>query len=334
MKKAKKPIDLYLITLFLLGGAAVVLRTVACFFEWNGVTMHFDDKVCITLGNVLVILAILLFSSHFILAKKGDNLIASSKSSMTYIPSGMVSVALLFMSIEKLVGMKNPYISENAVLSVLSVIIAILGIASALSFFLTIFIQKNENIYKASFNMAVVAFLAIYAAYLYFNKESHPTNSPAKIVDMMAYLFAAMFFLYEARISLGRALWRPYTVFGLAASLFTAYSAIPALIYYTFSGVCISDSIYESALTLSLFVFITARVLLLRNLSHEGACETAKCIEALAEMRESEIAEKASHAHAGDNDNMEEIPSEDFENYTMDIPMPESDAEITAEKND
>ena len=72
MKKARKPIDLYLITLFLLGGAAVVLRTVACFFEWNGVTMHFDDKVCITLGNVLVILAILLFSSHFILAKKGS----------------------------------------------------------------------------------------------------------------------------------------------------------------------------------------------------------------------------------------------------------------------
>ena len=337
MKKAKKLIDLYLITLFLLGGAAIVLRTVACFFEWNGVTMHFNDKVCITIGNVLALLAILLFSSYFILAKKGESLVASSKSAMTYVPSGMVSVALLFMSIDKLVGMKNPYIAENSVLSALSVLIAILGIASVLSFFLTIFIQKNENVYKASFNMAVVAFLAIYAAYLYFNKETHPTNSPVKIVDMMAYLFAAMFFLYEARISLGRALWRPYAVFGLAASLLTAYSAIPTLIYYAFSGVCISDSVYESAITLSLFVFITARVLLLRNLSHEGACEAAKCIEALAEMRESEIAAKASHAHADDNNNnnnMEEIPSEDFENYTMDIPMPESDADITAEEND
>ena len=331
MKKRTRPIDLYLITLLLLGGGAVILRTVACLTAWNGTTMHFDDRVCITIANFLAVLALLLFATYFIIAKKGENLVASSDTALTYIPSGMISVALLFIAIQKLVGRSDPYFVKNPHISTLSIIIAILGILSVISFFLTIFIQKNENVYKASFNMTVVVFLTIYVAYLYFNKQYHPTNSPVKIVDMMAYLFAAVFFLYETRISLGRALWRPYAFFGLAASLLTAYSAIPSIVYYVFNGVSLSDTVYESALTLSLCVFITARVILLRGLSNEGVCEAAQCVEALFEMREQQISQRNSHASTeATDDNNEENASLDFENYTMDIPMPEIETDGAA----
>lgn len=334
MKKRTRPIDLYLLTLLLLGGGAVVLRTVACLTEWNGEAMHFDNSVCITIANLLTILALLLFATYFIVTKKGESFNASSDTALTYIPSGMVSVALLFISIQKLVERSEPYFVKNPLVSTLSIIIAILGILSVISFFLTVFIQKNESVYKASFNMTVVLFLTIYVAYLYFNKQYHPTNSPAKIVDMMAYLSSAVFFLYESRIGLGRAFWRPYAFFGLTASLLTAYSAIPSIIYYVFNGVSISDTIYESALTLSLCVFITARVILLRNLSHDGVCEAAQCIEALFEMREQQISQKSSHAIEDNNDNNEdndaESTSSDFENYTMDIPMPEIETDAAA----
>ncbi|MBE6533233.1 MAG: hypothetical protein E7676_07075 [Ruminococcaceae bacterium] len=335
MKKEKRPIDLYLPPLLLLGGGAVILRTVACFTEWNGTTMHFNNSMSITIANLLVVFTILLFTTYFLLTKKSDSFVASSDNSITYIPAGMVSVALLFLSIDKLVGLKNYYIASNPVLSALSVLIAVLGIGSVVSFFLTIFIQKNENAYKAAFNMAVVVLLAVYAAYLYFNKQTHPTNSPAKIVDMMAYLFTSIFFLFESRISLGRAFWRPYTVFGLTAALLTAYSSVPTIIYYAFGGSLISDSIYESALTLSLFIFITARMFLLRRISRDGACEAAKCIETLASLREKEIQERSSNTHAQEDNNAEEAVTEDFENYTMELPIAQTEADdMPAPEND
>ena len=335
MKKEKRPIDLYLLSLFLIGGGAVILRMLACFTEWNGSTMHFNDSMIINAANLLIILSIVLFATYFLIAKKGESFVASSSESTTYVPSGMVTVALLFLTIDKLTGLNDAYVASNSVLSTLSTLIAILGICSIISFFLTIFIQKNENVYKAAFNMTVVALLAVYAAYLYFNKQTHPTNSPAKIVDMLAYLFAAIFFLYESRISLGRSLWQPYAVFGLSAALLTAYSSIPTLVYYAFSGTLISDSIYESALTLSLFVFITARMLLLRKISRDEPCEAAKCIEQLAALREAMIQERNSHTRADEDNNVEESVTEDFENYTMELPIAQTNAdEEAAQEND
>ena len=329
MKKEKRPIDLYLLPLFLLGTGAVILRTVACFTEWNGATMHFDNELSITIANLLVVFTILLFSSYFILARKSETYVANADNSLTYVPAGVVSVALLFLSFDKLASLKDHYVAANPTVSALSVLIAILGFGSVISFFLTIFIQKNEHVYKAAFSMAVVALLAVYAAYLYFNKQTHPTNSPAKVTDMIAYLFASIFFLYESRISLGRALWRPYAVFGLTAALLTAYSSIPTLVYYAFGGTLISDSVYECALTLSLCIFITARMLLLRRLSLEGACEAAKCIEALSALREELIRERNSRTHA-DEDNNEETEAEDFENYTMELPVAEVETDLTS----
>ena len=77
----------------------------------------------------------------------------------------------------------------------------------------------------------------------------------------MAYLFAALFFLYETRLSMGRERWGAYTAFGLIASLLTAYSSIPSLICYLATKNLISHSIYETVFTLSLFIFITSRLL-------------------------------------------------------------------------
>ena len=330
MNKLKNPLNLYLITIAAIGIIAVSLRAIALFLEWNNISMYFDNDIIITFADVLVVLGIIASFSYLLIVRKEEKLIASTESPLTYIPSGMVSVALLFLSVEKIAEAKLYYVVSNPALKFLTPVICILGIISALSFFLSIFIEKNENTLKAIFSMALVAFLALAAAFIYFDKHAQPTNSPSKIVDMMAYLFTAVFFLYESRINLGRPLWRPYFAFGLIASLVCAYSAIPTGIYFIATGIIVSDSLVYCVLTLTISIFIGARIFHMRRFSKEEPCNAAKCIEALAEKRTEEMAAKDTLLTGENKESVEDEEATDYENYTMDITMPEtSDGSFT-----
>ena len=105
----------------------------------------------------------------------------------------------------------------------------------------------------------------------------------------MAYLSATLFFLYETRLSLGREKWRPYIAFGFIASLLTAFSSIPALIIYFAEKRIISNSIYETLLTLALFIFISAKLLLTANLIEDKRSSIVEGIIHAAAVREQEI---------------------------------------------
>jgi len=331
MKKSVKLIDLYLLTLFLLGAISTTLRTIAC-FEWDNAAKHFSGNVVINIADATLVVTLLLFAAYPLFADKNNRKIASSDTPHSYIPSGMLAVALLFVAFERLANMGSPVINQNTALNILSLVIFVLGIMSAIFFFLTIFIEKNENFWKAIFGMALVAFLAASAAYLYFDRSLLPVNSPVKIANMMAYLFSAIFFLFETRIALGRAIWRVYVAFGLATSLLAAYASIPVLIYYAVNHECISGSPSECALLLSLSIFACARIIVSRKLNNDGACDTAVFIEALAAKRETEInGEEALLARALE-DNNEEIEAPDFENYTIDFTTEAESSEV--EEND
>lgn len=337
MKKPGKLINLYLLTLFLLGTIAIALRTIACFTEWNNLSKHFDGGIIIGIANATVVAAILLFATYPLFGDKNNKKIASSDTPYSYIPSGMLAVALLCIAFENLANMGSPELEQNAILRAFSFVIFILGIMSAAFFFLTVLIDKNENLWKAIFGIAMVAFLAVSAAYLYFDKSLLPTNSPVKITNMMAYLFAAVFFLFETRIALGRAIWRFYVPFGLVTSLLTAYSAIPALIYYVVNyadgGNCISGEPYECALLLSLSIFACARIVVSRKLNNDGACDAAICIEALAAKREAELNHNEEPLAHAQEDNNEEIEATDFENYTIDFATDDFDSSADGEND-
>ena len=207
-----------------------------------------------------------------------------------------------------------------------------LAFISVISFFLSVFIERQDNLFKAAFSLSIVFFLAIYAALLYFNKQTHPTNSPNRLVDEMAYLFSAIFFLFEARVPLGRAKWRGYVAFGLSATLLSAYSSIPSLILYFVKGYTVSESLIESILTLTLMIFIGSKVLQIRNLTPDSECEGAKAIETLASIRADEIESRRAPSRAQDSDNMEENDdTEDASNYSFDIPAVEAKTEFNIE---
>ena len=316
MKKLQK-IDLYLITLIFTAVASIALRTYALLTSFSQESLHFENKIAIYISSGVLVIATLVFLSYTLLGEKKINLIAKSDNAASYIPAGIVSTALLFMGVKNL-AFGSDYLDGRV--RIFTIVSGILAFLSVCSFFVSIFIQKNENLFKAAFSLCIVFFLATYAATLFFNREIHPTNSPNKIVDQMAYISAAMFFLFESRIYLGRALWRPYVAFGLIASAITAYSAIPSLIVYAVNGYVVSDSIIESVLTLTLALFVFSKVLQTSSLTENIECPEAQSVVMIAKMREAELEEQRKDAHARNNNKEENEEAQDASNYTFDIP--------------
>ena len=332
MKKIRI-IDFYVISLLITGICAIILRTNALLSVFDSLTLQFTDKTLITVASIILAAAVIGFFAYLFIGDKERNLIAKSGNAATYIPAGIVCTSLMFMVVERFTDTNASY--SSPLLGWLSIISAILAVLSVGAFFLSIFIEKNDNLYKASFSLCIVFFLALYAAYLFFNKEVHPTNSPNKLVDQMAYLFSAVFFLFETRIYLGRTKWRPYVASGLAATLLCAYSAIPSLIIYFANGYTVSDSIIESVLTLTLSVYICSRVLQTRSLGSAEECSAAKSIAALALSREEEIEEHRKLSRAQEPNNMEENNvAKDAANYTFDIPYTDTITDFNPEGAD
>ncbi len=319
MKNSQKHLRIYLLATFAVILASTVLRTVAILTELDFSSGYFEGKVIIHIANAFVAAMSLLSITYFAIAKK-TQLVASFNNAATYVPSGLVAIALICISVELLasgIGSKNG--------TAMGFLAALLALVSVAHFLYNALIVKKESTLRAWFSLATIIFLAAYAAYLYFD-VSLPLNSPNRIVDILAFLFAAMFFLFETRISLGRDAWRAYISFGLIASLITAYSSIPSIITYFVRGEVISNSISESALTFTLFIFITARLLLISELKEGERSEISTLVGEMAEWRKEEIKENiASRAQIDFN---EEKDEDEVINYTMDIPYSELPREV------
>ena len=327
MKKIRT-IDLYIISVVFAIIAGCILRTFALLTSFNNVSMHFDDKILITISTVIVVLAVIGFASYLTFGEKETDLIAKSDNAASFIPAGIICTALIFMGIRNLKLSFGSY--PAGMLRTLSLLSTLLALISVASFFISILIERKEDHYKAAFSLSIVFFLALYSAILFFNKGVHPTNSPNKLVDQMAYICAAIFFLYESRIPLGRAKWRPYISFGLMAILLTAYSSIPSLIVYVVNGYVVSDSLIESVLSLSIFFFIFSKVLQTRSLTPNEENDAVKSIISMARVREEELENQRKLSKVENITNTID-DTEDASNYTFDIPYVEATSEINTE---
>lgn len=286
----------------MLGTAA--MRTVACLLDFDFKTNYFNNKVLISIADYTVLVAAIFFLTYMYTARKDIKLIPDFTSAATFIPTGLVAVSLPFISrfifskaSEVTKSLSNSFLSSAEIRSlrlqqILLYILAIFAILSIVHFVLTALVEKRSSLDRAGFGICTVVFLALYAAFLYFDTDL-PLNAPNKIVDQMAYLFSALFFLYETRLSLGREKWQHYISFGFVAALLTAYSSIPTLIVYAAEGKILSNSIYETVLTFSLFLFITARCLLTGELIEDTNSETVSALIKLAEEREALITPKS-----------------------------------------
>ncbi|MBQ7363248.1 MAG: hypothetical protein IJW48_02230 [Clostridia bacterium] len=286
MNVNSKRIRIYTALMLLFAASAVSLRTVACLRDLIYEHGYYDSKVLITASAYVVFGGCILLFSYIFLAERMSPQ-TNFSSPKTYAPTGVAGIGLLFIAIYLFKSGSN---GENNTVRYVTSITALFALISIVHFFLNAFISESRTELRGYFSLATVVFLALYAAYLYFNSKL-PLNAPNKLIDQLAFLSSALFFLYESRISLGREKWRCYVTFGLIASFLTAYSSIPALITYFVKGRIISNSIEESVLTATLFFFITSRLFLTASISERGKSSAALAMHAYAERREAAVLE-------------------------------------------
>lgn len=295
MKYKAKLFGIYLPVFVIFTLTAVVLRSVACFTQYNFTTDYFNGKGLIYAADYITACACVFYFTYVFTTKKDIKLIPSFTSPATYIPTGLVAVALLFIAKSLMSSAISFYkrLEKPNLIFIVSLLASVFALLSILHFTLTAVDEKEHSNIRASFGLFTIIFLAFYSAFLYFDTNL-PLNAPTKITDQMAYLFSALFFLYETRLSLGREKWRGYISFGFIAAMLTAYSSIPSLLIFFFKNETISNTVYESVLTFALFIFITARLLLTGELIADVDSDTASALKAAAEERDFMIQKKNS----------------------------------------
>ena len=301
MKNRRLTLGIYYFAVLLIAIAATALRAVAVMGYLDISTGYFAENIYITVSDALITGAVLLSASYAFFGKCKARLIPIFDGAATYIPAAAVSVALLFMAVE----LFSTGFSASTP-DWLSVAAAIFTLPAILGFLFTVLHTQREDTGRGWFCLAIVVFLMVYSAFLYFDPKL-PLNAPCKTVDRMAFLAATAFFLFETRISLGREKWRGYTVFGLIAAAVTLYSSVPSLAMYFVKGQIISNSLYESVLSFAIFVFISSRLLTSLKMAEDREDSFVSFI------KENEAAKGASD-HVKNSDE-----SAESDNYTIDF---------------
>ena len=296
---------IYLPFFIILTIGAVTLKTVAIINSFDFANHFFESNVLPSIANVLIAAAIFFFIIIISTCVRNNiKLIPIFSSPANYIPSAVISAALVFLGIRLF---KNFIYSETLLTKWLSLILVIFALLSIGYFILNTIFIRTVSARRANFGLFTVIFLALYLAHLYFDTAA-PINSPIKISDQLAYAFAAAFFLYEIRLSLGREKWKLYIIFAFITAILTAYSSIPALITYFVRGEEISNSIYESLLTLSICLFSLLKLLMTYYLTERKEASFVQNLKAASIRREIQLSHTLEEFHV--NETLHEAESE------------------------
>lgn len=305
MNTNSKRLGIYLSVMLVATALATSLRAVACVNYLNYSSGLFSDKTLIIAANTIIILCAIGMFSYIPVATR-INLYASFSTGATYVPTGILGVATAFLGIKTisyaLRTSRYPFFSAEmftlkSPVTLLGILVGILALLSVAHHFFNALITDSKTTLRAYFAIATIAFLALYSTLIYLD-STLSVNDLSKVLRQMAFIFCAIFFLYEARISLGREMWRMYTAFGLVAASVSAYTAIPAIITYYVKGATVSSSgsrslasIEEYLLLLALFIFILARLCLTTVLKEKKENELIKMLGEYARETEKRVYE-------------------------------------------
>ena len=308
MNANSKRLGIYLAVTAVLTAIATTLRSIACVKHLDYRSGFFTDKSMIIAANIIMIVTAIGAFSYLFVAPR-IKLIASFSTSATYVTTGVLGVATAFLgtkaiSFATIASRYSAYSQKtqgrDSTLVILGIVCALLAFASIAHHFFNAFITESKAEIRAYFAIASIAFLALYAMLIYLD-PSLSIGESTKVLRLIAFLSASLFFLYEARISLGREMWRIYTSFGMAAAALCAYASIPAIIAYFTNDTLVSYanrrslvSIEEYMLLLALFIFIGARLIITVALQEETENKYIKTLKDFATDRERQVAESSA----------------------------------------
>lgn len=308
--KGKNRLGIYLYIFFAGLIATVVMRTVACFNGLDLISGYFNDKGLITAADITLVAFMLILFLHKFTHSGADTVPKEDFGTpATYIPLGGLAVSVLFLVIELVIELLNMGKVFSSVTGVVKLITAVLGLLSIATFMMNILIEKKLSQLRGAFSILTILFFAMYSIGIYLGTDM-PANSPTKILTEFAFIFTAIFFLYETRISLGHSKWHSYAAFGLMTALLLAYTSVPAIIFYlSGEGAVLAGGIAELAAMLMLTLFVGARTLLLAFAQDDEVCELAESIIDMNYERQRHAEESPSEPLArGLNLNVETAP--------------------------
>lgn len=297
MKKKAKLFGAYLPILLILLPIAVALRTIACFYELND-GGYFDNKTAIIIANAITIVLVALSLSYLLVARKDTKLVYRPEAALNFVSCAIICTALVFVAINAIFS-ATPGIKEyfgrqpdDRYIKMLIYPLAILftGITALASvpYFVTSAVwAKGRSVLLSNLGLLPLVFICLMVATVYFD-TSAALNMPGKVVSLMAYLSAAVFFLYEIRLPLGREKWRAYICFGMICTVLCAYSSIPSLIVFVFDPTAmpkLATSEFELVMTFAIFVFATLKLILAATLNEDRESVVAQKVRAYALAR-------------------------------------------------
>ena len=308
MNTNSKRLGIYLIAMLILTVTATILRSIACVMSLDYSSGFFTNKSLITTANIIITVTVLGMFSYLFVAPR-ISLIANFSTPETYVTTGVLGVATTFLGVRifSYVSIVSSYSqrSDNMlfrknIMTLICAVCAILAFASILHHFFNAFITESKTEVRAYFALATILFLGIYAMITYLD-PSLAIGESTKTLRLTTFILASLFFIYEARISLGREMWRIYTSYGLVAAALSAYTAIPSIITFFVNNEVISHanrlslaSIEESIFLLAMFIFITARLIVTIKLYENNENAFIKAFGEYAGEREREIAISSS----------------------------------------
>ncbi len=300
MNTNSKRLGIYLAIMLLTTAVATTLKTIACITSLNYTTGFFTDKSLVNVANAIVALTAIGMFSYLFTAER-ISLKASFSTAATYVPTGVLGVATAFLGanlfsyvlrVSNYSPLEVKLLSQPGLPVLFGVLSALLSFLSIAHHFLNAFTTESKSTVRAYFAIATITFFAFYAILIYLD-STLSVNDHSKTLRQTTFLFGALFFLYEARISIGREMWRIYTAFGLVAASLSAYTAIPAIITYYVKGFVISScsqkslaSLSEYVLLIALFIFIMCRLYLTSTLKEIKENKLIALLDEYAKQRE------------------------------------------------
>lgn len=300
MNTNSKRLKIYLAVMLIATAVATSLRTIACINHLNYVSGFFESKPLITAADIIIWLTVLGMLSYPLTVPR-IKLRADFTASATYAPTGMIAVATAFLGVS-VFSYANAVENSLLLIKLIAFLTAVLAFLSIGHHFLSSFITASKTDLRAYFAIATAAFVALYSMLIHLD-NSTAISEPAKALRQVSFILLAIFSLYEARISLGREMWRIYSAFGLATASLTAYTSIPALITYfvksnEFRKVLISSvgpeslaSVEEYVFLLAAFIFVLVRLCLCILAKEDKENELIKALDEHASEREAQVNE-------------------------------------------
>ncbi len=357
MNTNSKRTRIYLILMLVAAAASAALRSAAYLFNFDYNDGYFTSKLFINAANIIAVGAVILMSTYLLTAAK-VSLRPSFSTPATYVPTGLAGIATVFLGARALSfaastvsngfyklnifeSLKTPNGKISDPTAVIALALSVLAILSIVHYFFNVYLTSARTEIRSYFAISTIVFLATYSILIYFDKTV-ATSSSAKTVNQLAFIFAALFFIYDTRISLGREMWRSYVTFGLIGCMLTAYSSIPALVVYYAKGELISQvneysvaSIEQYVLLLALFIYMLSRVILTISLKENKENKTIAAMTEYAQMRSARVEESfARHQEefASKQLSIFELFGGEAEEIEASEPKKEDDAEEASEE--